>query len=188
MPSPKNYREGGHEENEKGKLSGKTSSGGTGLEMQPRTRTAKEFFTGKRVVANLPALPHGKPKLTKLLVNVTIQRSLGAVQVVMAPEATVDELIAAVLRLHEKGGRRPVFPSTSPSGFDLHYSQFSLESINREENLMALGSRNFFLCPKKKAATTVSHGAAAAAGASSKEVAKPSYIGLHGLKLMDILL
>lgn len=60
--------------------------------------------------------------------------------------------------------------------------------INREENLMALGSRNFFLCPKKKAATTVSHGAAAAAGASSKEVAKPSYIGLHGLKLMDILL
>ncbi|CAA3032666.1 Hypothetical predicted protein [Olea europaea subsp. europaea] len=178
MPSPKNYREGGHEKNKKGKLSGKTSSGGTVLEMQPRTRTAKEFFTGKRVVANLPALPHGKPKLTKLLVNVTIQRSLGAVQVVMAPEATVDELISAVLQLHEKRGRRPVFPSTSPSGFDLHYSQFSLESKLSFPSNWALNN-------DKKAATTVSHGAAAA---SSKEVAKPSYIGLHGLKLMDILL
>ncbi|GFZ07315.1 hypothetical protein Acr_19g0002520 [Actinidia rufa] len=91
----------------------------------------------------------GCRKLTKLLLNVTVQRSLGAVQVVMSPESTVRDLIAAALRQYAKEGRRPILESADPSGFDLHYSQFSLESLDREQQLMALGSRNFFLYPKE---------------------------------------
>ncbi|CAA2965428.1 Hypothetical predicted protein [Olea europaea subsp. europaea] len=89
-------------------------------------------------------------ELTKLLLNVTIKRSLGAVQGMTPPDATVEDLIAAVLRQHAKEGRRLILPSTDPNGFDLHYSQFSLESLNREEKLMALGSRNFFCAQRRQ--------------------------------------
>ncbi|KAG6413749.1 hypothetical protein SASPL_126463 [Salvia splendens] len=68
------------------------------------------------------------PKLTKLLLHVTIQRSLGAVRVVMAPEATTEDLIVTALRQYEKEVRLPLIRSSDASGFDLHYSQFSLES------------------------------------------------------------
>ncbi|KAJ4951646.1 hypothetical protein NE237_028478 [Protea cynaroides] len=67
-------------------------------------------------------------RLMKLLLKVTIQRSLGAIQVVMLSESVVGDLIAAAVRLYAKEGRRPLLPSTDPAGFDLHYSQFSLEN------------------------------------------------------------
>ncbi len=66
--------------------------------------------------------------MTKLLLNVTVQRSLGPVQVVMSPDSTVEDLIASALRQYEKEGRRLALPTMDPAGFDLHYSQFSLES------------------------------------------------------------
>ncbi|KAL4182470.1 hypothetical protein AMTRI_Chr11g93440 [Amborella trichopoda] len=88
------------------------------------------------------------PRLTKLLVNVTVQRSLGAVQVVAVPESTVGELVAAAVRQYVKEGRRPLLRETDPAGFDLHYSQFSLERLDPNEKLIGLGSRNFFLCPR----------------------------------------
>lgn len=64
----------------------------------------------------------------KLLLKVTMMRSLGPVLVVMSPESTVGDLVAATLRQYVKEGRRPILPSGDPSQFDLHYSQFSLES------------------------------------------------------------
>ncbi|THG20836.1 hypothetical protein TEA_016273 [Camellia sinensis var. sinensis] len=116
-----------------------------------------------------------------LLLNVTVQRSLGAVQVLISPESTVGDLIAAVLRQYAKEGRRLILPSTDPSGFDLHYSQFSLESLDREEKLAALGSRNFFLCPKKYAPDAESGGCVTTASCS-KEAEKANRIGLPWLK------
>ena len=67
-------------------------------------------------------------RLTKLLLNVTIQASLGPVQVVMTPESKVGDLVAAAVKIYAKECRRPILPTTDPSMFDLHYSQFSLES------------------------------------------------------------
>ncbi|GAB2274655.1 hypothetical protein Dimus_009425 [Dionaea muscipula] len=79
--------------------------------------------------ASASTSPSGRQtKLTKLLLNVTIQGSLGPVHVVMSPESTVEDLIAASVRQYVKEGRRPFLASSVPSGFDLHYSQFSLES------------------------------------------------------------
>lgn len=92
-----------------------------------------------------------RPKLTKLLLNVTVQRSLGPLHVLISPESTVNDLVAAALRQYSKEGRRPMLPSPDPSSFGLHYSQFSLESLDPDEKLNELGSRNFFLCPKQTA-------------------------------------
>ncbi|XP_074569218.1 uncharacterized protein LOC141825731 [Curcuma longa] len=85
----------------------------------------------------------------KLLVNVTVQRSLGPVQVVAPTNWTVGDLVAAALRCYVEEGRRPPVPADVPSStFTLHYSQFSLERLNSQEKLINLGSRSFFLCFK----------------------------------------
>lgn len=92
-----------------------------------RPRTVPDLLAGRRIAGVLSS--EGKPaKLTKLLLNVTVQRSLGAVMVIMSPESTVGDLIAAVIRQYVKEGRRPILGSTDCGDFDLHYSQFSLES------------------------------------------------------------
>lgn len=135
MPSPKINRKGSNEKNRKGRLSEKAMSfheknTGVVAEMLPRPRTVPELLVRKKDVVSSTDLgvAQGKPKLTKLLLNVTIQRSLGAVQVLMSPDATVDDLITAALRQYAKEGRRPIISSTDSSSFGLHYSQFSLES------------------------------------------------------------
>lgn len=89
-----------------------------------RPKTLPDLLTGKNLTG---PLPEARPKLTKLLLNVTIQGSVGTVQVVMSLESTVGDLIAAAVRQYTKEGRRPIL-SAEPSRYDLHYSQFSLES------------------------------------------------------------
>lgn len=140
-----------------------------------RPRTLPDLGSGR--VVSSSSLDHVvRPKLTKLLLNVTVQRSLGPLQVLISPEATVSHLISDALKLYSKEGRRPILPSLDPSCFGLHYSQFSLQSkftklhlisinavfcmftkliisyktgLDPEEKLIELGSRNFFLCPKQ---------------------------------------
>ncbi|KAJ4978708.1 hypothetical protein NE237_009488 [Protea cynaroides] len=110
-----------------------------------RPMSNPDLFSAGKLQETLPEMP---AKLTKLLLKVTIQRSLGDIQLVMSLESTVGDLIAATVRLYAQEGRRPLLPTTDPAGFDLHYSQFSLERLYREEKLKELGSRNFFLCLK----------------------------------------
>ncbi|KAM0940332.1 hypothetical protein DsansV1_C18g0149101 [Dioscorea sansibarensis] len=90
---------------------------------------------------------------SKLLVNVTVTRSLGAVQVIASTLWTVNDLIAATIELYIKEARRPLLPTTLLSHFTLHYSQFSLEGLEPNEKLKELGSRSFFLNIKSTAAT-----------------------------------
>ncbi|XP_023532120.1 uncharacterized protein At4g22758-like [Cucurbita pepo subsp. pepo] len=145
MPNPKSYR--------KGKLTEKSSSfhgekpSKTAATLR-RPKTDPELLSFKNLGLSAPSLD-GRPKMTKLLFNVTIQGSLGPVQVLMSPDMTVADLVAATVRQYLKEARRPILPTADPSAFDLHYSQFSLESLNEDEKLIALGSRNFFLCPRK---------------------------------------
>ncbi|KAK1409978.1 hypothetical protein QVD17_36509 [Tagetes erecta] len=112
-----------------------------------RPRTLPDLASGPFLSSSKDHV--ARPKLTKLLLNVTVQRSLGPVQVLISPESTVRDLIADALKLYSKEGRRPILPSLDPSCFGLHYSQFSLQSLDPEEKLIELGSRNFFLCPKQ---------------------------------------
>nr|XP_009795243.1 PREDICTED: uncharacterized protein LOC104241967 [Nicotiana sylvestris]XP_016464395.1 PREDICTED: uncharacterized protein LOC107787354 [Nicotiana tabacum] len=87
-------------------------------------------------------------KLKKLLLNVHIQNSLGPVHVVISHENAVGDLIKAAIEIYVKEKRRPLLPSRDSRCYQLHYSQFSLESLKPEEKLLNLESRNFFLCPK----------------------------------------
>ncbi|GFP98039.1 uncharacterized protein at4g22758 [Phtheirospermum japonicum] len=188
MPSPKSHRRGGHEKSKMGRLSEKASSfhgrgAGVVAEMLPRPRTVPDLLAGVRPggsAAEDPAAGRLPPKLTKLLLHVTVLRSPGALHVLMPPEATVENLIAVALREYVKEARRPVLPAADASGFNLHYSQFSLECLDKEQKLMDLGSRNFFLCPTKAAAE-------ATVGNCSKETDKATRKGSSWLKFMDFL-
>lgn len=104
---------------------------------------------GARVDVSAGILSQEKQqKLTKLLVKVNIQNSVGPVHVVMSPENTVRELIKAAIEIYVKEKRRPLLPSSDSRCYELHYSQFSLDSLNLDEKLLNLVSRSFFLCPK----------------------------------------
>ncbi|KAL6634243.1 hypothetical protein ACP70R_026914 [Stipagrostis hirtigluma subsp. patula] len=102
---------------------------------------------------------------SKVLVTVAVQRSMWPLHVMARAEWRVADLVAAAVQLYVREGRRPLLPSADPSAFGLHYSQFSLQSLDPEEKLMELGSRSFFLCPKAAAA-------AASSTSSSTEATK----------------
>lgn len=229
MPTSKSHRTAPEDRGRRGKSPKKASSfhgrvppAIAGAKELRRPMTAPELPPPP---VPLPAEP--RPRLTKLLLNVTVLGGVGAMQVVTTPESTVGDLVAAVVRQYAKEGRRPALASDDPSRFDLHYSQFSLESkrigtprrldpfmfsfllvapeskvsypfclfgiagLVREEKLMALGSRNFFVCPKK----ALADGRAAGDGAGgtvtsscSREAQKAAKAGFNWLKFMDFWL
>ncbi|XP_048136466.1 uncharacterized protein At4g22758-like [Rhodamnia argentea] len=192
MPTSKSHRTATEDRGRRGKLPKKASS--FHGRVPPAIAAAKELARPMTAPELLPpaSLPEPRPRLTKLLLNVTVLGSVGAVQVVMTPESTVGDLVAAVVRQYAKEGRRPALASDDPPPFDLHYSQFSLESLDREEKLMALGSRNFFVCPKKAIAggPADSYGGCSAAATSSCscEAQKAAKTGFNWLKFIDFLL
>lgn len=134
MPTINNRRKGLDDKNNKGRLMEKASSfHGRSSETMAlatlhRPRTSPDLFGGRNVAGVMMAAEFRQPKLTKLLLNVTIQRSIGAVMVIMSPESTVGDLITAALVQYRKEGRRPVLVCDDCDGFGLHYSQFSLQS------------------------------------------------------------
>lgn len=152
MPSPKNQRR-----EEKGRSGAKRAASfhgkgsGSGSEMLVRPRTVPDLGLGRGVE---PGEGEVRVRMAKLLLKVTVERSPGAVLVVMDPESTVGDLIVAVLKQYKKEGRRPMLQLAEAAGFDLHYSLFSLESLDRNEKLVTLGSRNFFLYPRKSTSIT----------------------------------
>lgn len=96
----------------------------------------------------------GKRRLTRMLVKVTVERSLGAVPVVMSSEETVADLVRAALQIYVTEKRRPLLPKTDPHRFELHYSRFSFESLKPEEKLINLETRDFFMCLKPVGTST----------------------------------
>ncbi|EES06897.1 uncharacterized protein LOC8058633 [Sorghum bicolor] len=100
------------------------------------------------------AVPWGSIRAapSKALVTVAVQRSMWPLHVMAGAEWRVADLVAAAVGLYVREGRRPLLPSADPSAFGLHYSQFSLESLDPEEKLMELEGRSFFLCPRATAA------------------------------------
>lgn len=172
------------------------SSESSTAELLRRPRTVPDLLSAGRISSGTSPEVKYKLKQTKLLLNVTIQRSIGPVQVLISVESTVQDLIAAALRQYSKEGRRPALTSVNPADYGLHYSQFSLESLDREEKLIGLGSRNFFLCPKKSNSdgTSTSGGAVMTSPPSSSSCAKQAdkgtatKISLPWLKFMDFML
>ncbi|KAL5056191.1 hypothetical protein RYX36_036873 [Vicia faba] len=155
MTNTKNQRIGKVESHRRGKLReksysfyGHTSATAATLATAKlrRPKTMPELVLDRKRAATTEIFPR---QPSKLLLKVTMMGSLGPVQVLITPESTVGDVIAAAVCIYIKEGRRPILPSNEASGFDLHYSQFSLESLDRNEMLREIGSRNFFMCPKK---------------------------------------
>uniref|UniRef100_A0A6N2JY77 DUF7054 domain-containing protein n=1 Tax=Salix viminalis TaxID=40686 RepID=A0A6N2JY77_SALVM len=92
----------------------------------------------------------------KLLLKVNIESSLGPVHVILSPENTVKDLVKSAIDIYVRERRRPLLKQIDSDRFELHYSQFSLESLKPEEKLINLGSRNFFLCSKPSSAVNSS--------------------------------
>lgn len=78
----------------------------------------------------LPAMPNSEFAIqpTKVLVNVTVENSSGAVKLVVLPEDTVGDLIKAALVFYKEEKRRPFLKNTDPKCYNLHYSNFALQS------------------------------------------------------------
>ncbi|XWS38490.1 hypothetical protein CRYUN_Cryun19dG0135600 [Craigia yunnanensis] len=121
----------------------------------------------------------GSQRLTKMLLNVNIENSLGPVHVVMSSDNTVNDLIKAAIEIYVKEKRRPLLEESDPKFFQLHYSQFSLESLKPGEKLINLGSRNFFMCLKPSSSVT-------SCGSNEAKTASDSLFSLT--KLMEFLL
>lgn len=158
---------------------------GAGAEMLGRPRTVPNLLS-IRVAEEERERPM---RLTKLLLNVSVDRSLGEVRLVMRLESTVGDLITAAVKQYKKEGRRPVLDGMDADGFDLHYSPFSLESLGRDEKLITLGSRNFFLFPRKSEPTTESDGNNGNVGSKtmsscSKQAEKATKIAIPWLKFL----
>ncbi|XP_028776865.1 uncharacterized protein At4g22758-like [Neltuma alba] len=200
MPTSKNNRTGQIESHRRGTLGDKSSSFHGHSEATAamssqlrRPKTVPDLISHRRLPGSPPdaGLPRQPPKL---LLHVTFLGSLGPVKVVMTPDSKVGDLVAASVRQYLKEGRRPILPSTDPSAFDLHYSQFSLESVDREEKVMELGSRNFLLCPRKQKSETAEGGAGeggsmtTAVGRCSKQAEKVGKSGFAWLKFLDFML
>ncbi|XP_034707033.1 uncharacterized protein LOC117930491 [Vitis riparia] len=110
MFTSKTHRRGQEEKNLKGKLAQRSSSFHSSIPMTMtpqaelrRPKTLLDLLSG-RSVSGLS--PERGPRLTKLLLNLTVQRSLGPVQVVMSPDSTVGDLIAAALWQYVKEGQQ----------------------------------------------------------------------------------
>ncbi|XP_031125678.1 uncharacterized protein At4g22758-like [Ipomoea triloba] len=136
-------------------------------------------------VMGAPAASYGgerAQKLTKVLLNVSFQNSLGPLRVVLSPENTVGDLITAAVEMYVKEKRRPLLPATHPGHYELHYSQFSLQSLREEEKLIKLDSRNFFLCPKLNGVANTTCSISTRGASATKKSLFPL------TKLMDFLL
>lgn len=95
------------------------------------------------------------PRLTRLLVNVTVERSLWPVHVLLGADATVADLARAAVAAYAAEGRRPPLPADdgatdAAARFELHLSKYALDALDPETKVLDLGSRNFFLCSNRR--------------------------------------
>lgn len=112
------------------KFSGKTSMS-SNRKLNQNTSTEKHSgIVDRRYVSTTPKMQTNDSvfRLSKLLMKVTIENRLGAIQMLMLPEDTVGDLIEATLVFYEKEKRRPILMNTDPRCYDLHYSKFTFQS------------------------------------------------------------
>ncbi|XP_037419252.1 uncharacterized protein At4g22758-like [Triticum dicoccoides] len=94
-------------------------------------------------------------RLTRLLVNVTMERSLWPVHVLLGADTTVVDLARATVDAYAAEGRRRPLPADEgatdeAARFELHLSRYALDALDPEAKVLDLGSRNFFLCSNRK--------------------------------------
>ncbi|KAK4771387.1 hypothetical protein SAY87_031919 [Trapa incisa] len=113
-----------------------------------RHRTCTDIFA-----ASQPLFDHsprfdskGHDKDAKVVVNVTVEGSPGPVKVMAKLSSTVEETIRLVVDKYNAEGRASKLDWNSCwPDFELHYSYFSLQSLEKCKAMGDLGSRSFYL-------------------------------------------
>ncbi|KAE8777630.1 hypothetical protein D1007_49604 [Hordeum vulgare] len=113
--------------------------------------TAVEALLGHPVAA---LSERSAPRLARLLVNVTVERSLWPVHVLLGADATVADLARVAVATYAAEGHRPPLctddgATDAAARFELHLSKYVLDALDPETKVLDLGSRNFFLCSNR---------------------------------------
>lgn len=143
MATPKSSRNAQYEGHRRGRSSSFHTQAAVSVAQLRRPQTVPDLPSLRSVAGSTPDCPRRKPP--KVLLKVAVQRSLSPVQLLMTPESTVGDLIVAALRQYVKESRRPILPANTASEFDLHYSQFSLESRSQQSHAIFQNNLMFHL-------------------------------------------
>ncbi|XP_061357883.1 uncharacterized protein At4g22758 [Gastrolobium bilobum] len=95
----------------------------------------------------------GYDKEAKVVVNVSVEGSPGPVRTMVKLGSSVEETIRHVVDKYSEEGRSPKIDPYA-SSFQLHYSYFSLQSLDKSEVIGDVGSRNFYLQKSNGASTS----------------------------------
>ncbi|WCJ26055.1 hypothetical protein M5689_007902 [Euphorbia peplus] len=84
-------------------------------------------------------------KDSKVVLNVTVEGSPGPVRTMVKLGSSVEETIKVVVDKYSEEGRTPKLDKNQSSSYELHYSHFSLQSLDKSEVIGDIGSRSFYL-------------------------------------------
>ncbi|XP_051129231.1 uncharacterized protein At4g22758 [Andrographis paniculata] len=112
-----------------------------------RPRTCTDIFTSPdHSTPRSPAnCAEGYDKEAKVVVNVTVEGSVGPIRTMVKLGSKIEDIISLVVKKYNEEGRTPRLEKDSVSTFQLHQSHFSLESIRKSDLIGDVGSRNFYL-------------------------------------------
>eukprot|EP01018_Ginkgo_biloba_P018264 Gb_36682 [translate_table: standard] len=88
----------------------------------------------------------------RILVSITVEGSTGPIKAIVKKGATVNDVIKLTIDKYAREGRYPVLDSNTDM-FELHVSNFSMESLNRTDRVGELSTRTFFLRQENYAGT-----------------------------------
>ncbi|XP_056160337.1 uncharacterized protein At4g22758-like isoform X1 [Syzygium oleosum] len=87
----------------------------------------------------------GYNKEAKVVVNVTVEGSVGPIRMMVKLGSSVEDTIKLVMNKYKEERRMPKIDRDRSTGFELHHSYFSLQSLDKSKLLGDVGSRSFYL-------------------------------------------
>ncbi|KAK1436171.1 hypothetical protein QVD17_01949 [Tagetes erecta] len=87
----------------------------------------------------------GYNKDGKVVVNVTVEGSPGAVRTMLKLGSSVEETMEIIRKQYNSEGRTPQLDQHSLSTFELHQSYFSLHCLDKSDMIGDIGSRSFYM-------------------------------------------
>ncbi|XP_049415635.1 uncharacterized protein At4g22758-like isoform X1 [Solanum stenotomum] len=118
------------------------------LEILFRPQTCSDLFVSPDylISGSPPSFQKGYKKDAKVVVNVTVEGSPGAVRTMVKLGSSVDETIRLVIDKYSEEGRTPrLDKNRAHSSFQLYQSHFSLQSLSNTDVIGDVGSRSFYL-------------------------------------------
>lgn len=118
------------------------------LEILFRPQTCSDIFVSPDyLISGSPQSfqKEGYKKDAKVVVNVTVEGSPGAVRTMVKLGSSVDETIRLVIDKYSEEGRTPRLDKNADSSFQLYQSYFSLQSLSNTDVIGDVGSRSFYL-------------------------------------------